>query len=1349
MVHFTFDNGTVEPYTIILSTRDYTHLGQICNINPESVNSNCNLNSADELSFEVYKELDGKQERLWNEIFDFRLVYVKELNEYFEINVESTDQVYLTKTITATSLCECELSQTYLHNIEINTADDIAREDYDPEYPTLFYRIIDDPGDSEEIRKKKRQSSFLHRILEKVPAYSIKHVDSSLQNLMREFSISDSTVYDFLTGDCAEQFNCIFIFDSTDRSVSVYDLYTVCNTCGHRGDFEDICPECGSTDLKYFGEDTTVFISTENLTDEVNFETDTDSIKNCFRLEAGDDDMTAAVVNSNPNGSRYIYEFSEEARKDMPSELVALMDSYDEEYARLNYEEEIILNETSRTDFNNLINKYNSTLYEHETWNTIPSPIIGYSNLIPLFYECIDFESYLNHSMMPPVYIEKKTVSEYANVLNELYQSKKIGVASLSKYTSTATINSAVLSYSKVEVNSGIVKLSIVTDDSSMPNNYDEDTHIWTGVIKVTSYENKDDIAYTEQLNITITADYATFIEEKIRKQLLRNGDKDGSLYNVLGIDFPQCSSYKPNKVYNVGDYIFDYDSVALLICNTNGTTGSYDSNKWDVDTDNLYINSLKRYCANRLQSFHDAIEAVIGILIDAGQGVDGAILKEPFYDNYYQKLMLCEKELNLRNREIEIVNGTYSSTGDIQDYGILQYIKDEIFRIQKELDFKEYIYNHTTPHSYDLYNVYTTYIREDTYSNSNYISDGLTNDQLFNNAKQFLERASEELHKSATYQHSIKTNLNNLLCINEFKPIIHSFELGNWIRVKHDDSIYRLRLISYSVDFGNITKLDTEFSDVTKTANGLNDINSILKQASGMASSYGYVQLQAESGNVAKAEYIDKWIENGLNSALVRINSNNDEDITIDSSGLTAKTYDDVLDDYEDEQLRLTHNVLAFTDDKWKTVKTALGKFDFTRHQPLVNYVDIETADRNVITGTRYGLVAQSVLAGEIVGSHIESSDMISGHIQNITNSRYIDLTETITGDVQNYFLKCGNYFNVTKDGIITSTSGRFNCGVNGNYIDLSDDTSVKYFNFSHTDYTDPQKPVIHKTYLDKNAKFYCDDVEVTGSIKATTGYIGGWEINDDYNHCLSYGNIGQNNSMWLIPYSSSPSAKIGSHSGTDWAFTVGSKFGITNSGVLHLSNGYIYKDSDNYLNLSGDGAGTMSLGNGSVKVGSINNQYWLQTIRLDMDLGEISTISGYTWCNASFNNCIYKTGGQVSDARKKHDIELIDLNESVNIINSFIPKKFKFNNGNNNQEYGVIAQELRENLKNNGLNYDNTGLVYEVELNKDGEKYYIVQYTEFIPHLINIVKDQKNKISQLQLEISEIKQYMKGGTD
>ena len=1191
MIDLTFDNGTVERFTIVLSQRDYTHLGQISNI--KGMKFKANMNGADELSFEVCKELDGVEERLWDDIYDLRLVWIRELNEYFEIDVESTDTVNIIKNITARSLCESELSQTGLHDIEINTADDIAREDYDPNYPTVFYRPLPSDPTSDEYKKKKN-SSLLHRIMDKVPAYSIGHVDESLMNLQRIFSISDTTLYDFLIGECSEQFNCLFQFDSTTRTISAYDLKSTCHNdhcpyyvnenheyysgdvhIRYRGLYNDACPICGSTDITSFGEDTTVFISTENLTDEVKFDTDVASLKNCFRLEAGDDNMTAAVINSNPNGTRYIYEFNDDSKNDMPKELVELIDSYDELYDEYNNTRDMELDESLIDAFNALCEKYDNDIVYHrgDEWKSINVPVYGYKNLIPHYYNCIDFYQYLKSSLMPVVYIEKTTVAqEKQKLIDALIEDRLVGVSTEPRIATT--VESAIQNLCKLYVNTGLVKVNVETTSWDVDN-----WQTWEGNIKLTSFEDETDYAIINVPAETagalvISTAFDKYMDQKISKYIKR-AKESVELYDVIKIS--------------------------------------------DI---NEFKEQLKLYSATRLQSFHDSLAAVLGILIEADQGHDGTEAEIPkselydsFYTPYYQKLQATELELNLRNQEIALVYGTHDLDGNALTDGVLQYIMNSIVKVQQALNFKEYVYNNTDPNSYDLYNVYTTYIRENTYSNSNYISDDLNNDQLFENAGRFLEIAKDELHKSATYQHSITSNVNNLMVIPEFKPLLDKFNLGNWIRIQQDERIYRLRLISYSIDFDNIVKLDTEFSDVTITADGMNDVMSVIKQASSMASTYSYTQEQAKKGSDAKTTYIDDWLQNGLNSALVRINNNDDEDISIDNTGILARSYDDVSDSHEPEQLRITHNVIAFTDDNWQSVKTSLGKFSMTHHAVNANGINV---DKNAISRyDEYGLVANAVLAGWIVGSYIEGGNIIASHYQTPGNDSYIDMSSDRTVPGKEMFIKLGDAFTVDKDGNakvkgeITAQSGKIGewtiLNVNSQYyigggalyyqpagtiLGYDSDTAVlspkgcymqpgpNQKRFGWTSVADRSHPSggTTETFLfgvgknfgvNLDGKLYASGVEIDGKLTAKSGKIGLWNVDPETDYvygqgALYYGEPGTTNGFILAPNGTKDSYTnyAGNPNATYWKIMFGDGFGINTAGNVYIK-GHITADS------------------------------------------------------------------------------------------------------------------------------------------------------------------------------------------
>ncbi|MCI8485520.1 MAG: hypothetical protein HFH41_14460, partial [Lachnospiraceae bacterium] len=274
---------TPEFPTLVLARRDGSKIGMLT---PSEVNLRGCLNDADEIQFKIYKEADGVECPFWDDLVNFKLIWCKEWNAWFSITVEldETNPKQIVKDVNCIALGESELSQIMLYTIEINTEDDIARDDY--KVATLY-------------NGEDHEASLIHRITEKAPHYQLKHVDSTIANIQRTFTFDGTSIYDAFQ-EIAEEIGCLFVLDcysdsngNLQRTISIYDLETNCNACGHRGEFSYTCPECGSKDLNYgYGEDTTIFVSSDALGDEIQFETDTDSVKNCFRLEAGDDLMT-------------------------------------------------------------------------------------------------------------------------------------------------------------------------------------------------------------------------------------------------------------------------------------------------------------------------------------------------------------------------------------------------------------------------------------------------------------------------------------------------------------------------------------------------------------------------------------------------------------------------------------------------------------------------------------------------------------------------------------------------------------------------------------------------------------------------------------------------------------------------------------------------------------------------------------------------------------------------------------------------------------------------------------------------------------------------------------------------
>ena len=868
-INIKFDlAGNPEPPTIILATRNGNKLGQLY-ANTDSIELIDKFNDASEFSFTLNKYINGKLTNLWDKVVDFKLVYCKEWDMWFEITVELDEATETVKTVTCTQLGQSELSQIMLYNIEINTEDDIERDDYK-------ISILYDESDPE--------ASILNRLIkDKAPHYSIIHVDPTIAKIQRSFSFDDKSIYDAFE-EIAEEIGCLFVFPSNSgdngkiqRTIAVYDLQQTCNECGHRGEFTDKCPKCESTNITNgYGKDTLIFVTSDELAnDGIQLTTDTEAVKNCFKLEAGDDLMTATVRNCNPNGTDYIWYFSDAVKEDMSKELVDKLSSYDElyNYYYNEYESEIDLN---------LLNKYNALVDKYVVYNKdlqkIETPIVSYSNLMNAYYNTVDLILYLKSSLMPSVEMSKTTAEEQVDLLKASSLSP-VAVANINA-ASLATMNSAVLAMAKI-----IVKPTYKVQVNTSELIEDGDNKFWKGDFVVTNYSDEEDTAISSIITVEVNGDLETFIEQKIEKAL---GKEDTDDLSISGL------------------FEKEYDD---------------------------FCEELKKYALNPLIGFHDACQTCVDILIEQGvstgttwsngdEGSEGN-LYENLYMPYYNKLKAIESEMKIREDEISVISGVYDLDGNLITEGLQNNIVTCKEYIQDILDFEKYL-------GTELWIDFCAYRREDKFSNENYISDGLNNAELFKRALEFFEVAENEIYKSAELQHSISTTLNNLLAIPKFKCLVKHFELGNWIRVQVDGRIYKLRLLEYDIDFGNFDNISVEFSDVTKIKNSITDIKSILSQASSMATSYSSVQRQASQGEKSNT-VLSNWIESGLNATNTKIVGADSQNQVWDKNGILCREYDPITDTYSDEQLKIINSTIVITDDNWRTAKTAIGKYYYT----------------------------------------------------------------------------------------------------------------------------------------------------------------------------------------------------------------------------------------------------------------------------------------------------------------------------------------------------------------------------------------------------------------------------------
>lgn len=441
-MNISYDNlEQMAPPTLLLCRRDRTVLGALYPVTDLTVT--WNLDTCQELSFRVYKEL--LSETLWNRLDQFKLIYIPEFAEYFDLDVAVSETEQSVKTITGKSLCEAELSQIVLYDIEINTESDISREDYtvapvyDPEHPA---------------------DSLLLRILNKAPHYSIGEVDAEIAEQVRPFSIHGKDIYAFLTEELSKELNCLVRFDSVHRRISLYAADS-------------------------YGRDTSVFVDRENLATSISLNLDKDSVKNTYRIQGGDDSMTAAVAACNPNGTNYIYHFSDTMRHNMSDTLSHALTVYQELYDSRQQE---------------------------------------YADNMHSLYASIETTLYLTSGMMPKETLpDTSATAELAKLTAET-----IGTISVQRLStaSTTTVTNAVLAMAKALLAPGY----LVTAPEAA---YSAATHTWVGRFCVTASANSGDTAESETaITLPVDENYLNYTKQRIRRSLNQYQVKSETTYD-------------------------------------------------------------------------------------------------------------------------------------------------------------------------------------------------------------------------------------------------------------------------------------------------------------------------------------------------------------------------------------------------------------------------------------------------------------------------------------------------------------------------------------------------------------------------------------------------------------------------------------------------------------------------------------------------------------------------------------------------------------------------------------------------------------------------------------------------
>ena len=531
-------------------------------------------------------------------------------------------------------------------------------------------------------------------------------------------------------------------------------------------------------------------------------------------------------------------------------------------------------------------------------------------------------------------------------------------------------------------------------------------------------------------------------------------------------------------------------------------------------------------YGLNPLKEKLSAYEAQQAVMIKAGQAEASHKDYETMYLPVYNTIEEVKAQIAIVKSEIDALNSKQMAIGEQMD--------SICSLVSIENNFTE-----------EQWSELSKFIREDELSDDNFVvTDVDTDSERMDTLRDLLKHGQKELAKFAVPTMQFSMDMVNIYAIPEFKDNIDKFHVGNYIYVTLRDGFsLKLRLLEIDVNFYDVNDFSVTYGNVAKLKGSklFEDITNALSLASSAATSVSFNSSHWNKANVESTN-IGMMLSEGLLSSGKRL-ATTKSDVVIDDRGVFIGNNPN--NEYANDVIFLGGGQMVFSDDGLKTIKTALGRVEYTK---------------NGVTYNDFGLLAQFVIAGYIAGSIIEGNEIIAG---SITGTEINNGNGTFSVDEE------GNLIakNATITGTINAEKGYIG-GSNGFTIE-----SGKLYSGTKSSFDDVDSGVYigaDGISLGKDNPF---SVTQDGVITANNGNIGGakitktsieasngnWKLNDtgfaEFKGAY-IGGVAVNSSFGGITYDSN--GTLGSFNN---GFSAGTSFGLS-GGALTNFNSLVVKN-------------------------------------------------------------------------------------------------------------------------------------------------------------------------------------------
>ena len=846
----------------------------------------------------------------------------------------------------------------------------------------------------------RQELSLLHLVFEKIPGWQIGDVGTDLWREERTFNEDRIAVYDFLMNDIQDTFKCVVEWNTITNTVSFYK------------EAEDGITEDNTVQNRW---DTDVFISRDNLANEININYSTDNIKTKLKV-SGADSLDIREVNL---GNNYIMNLSyyhnlDWMEQDLFEAYQAYLDAvelYTPQYTQ------------AMQNWVGANNKYNDFM------NAVPAE--GNVVLVGDKFEKL-------YCLYTPQYEEGANQATIDAAINTAVDAltKKLTLYHINEDINASVTDNILLRLKNVDSDIATIriyngkedgtaedrpknpeyKIQVVVTDAQSGTDREVKTYglrDWVegkltaeGINWNTDPGDKIDLTdYTIQY-IGVMGAYFVLAKDETQEATLEEYGvnllkEKHKIYTTIfqtqteamfSQEKYQCivQNEEPNGTYDVGTRWLDTNSNSVILKEYDGTQWNDISAKMSESDQKNYEN-YQRYIDNYEKMV--AVQKVLikkekqAIYMGEGYAVSNRSINIDLYTNDNEQALqkdmrnaaeahFIECTISMWSIDQDIPIYYFTMSGDSNTYAV--YLKDTtpyvayansngVFDsvktwITKQANFERFF-------DEEQWVRLSPFIREDEFSDSNFLLNGYeSEEQRLKICKELFESANKELNKICQPSLEFSMVMSNILALPEFEPLVNQFQLGNFVRVHiRDGYVKRARLLEVHLNFSDLSDFSCNFGNLVTTKSEIDKHAELLSQAVSAGK-----QVATSAGNwqraVDKSNKLESEISGGFQNTAIQVGRANGQAISWDENGFRCRKFKDgSTDQYEDEQIAIINNKIVFTNDGWKTSKAVLGEFEID--------VNGDGKDEKM-----YGLLADAVVSGYVKGSVIEGGSLMIG---------------------------------------------------------------------------------------------------------------------------------------------------------------------------------------------------------------------------------------------------------------------------------------------------------------------------------------------------------------------------------